>query len=239
MSRKFVGVAVLALMMMLPAAAMAARPCPVPENPSIGVMGHAELGFKPDQAVLFIEVISQEPGAKQAAQVNAELSAEVLAALKKIKSPADKLETSGYSLGAVKEYDRVRGVNILKGYRASHTLKFTSADLDSMGAVIDTAVAAGARGIDGPNWGLADPGKARIKAKQAALLDAKAQAEALAETAGMKLGVLLRADAAPGSGGMMPMRAAVAERSAGSSLEPGSMMVSAEVRCVYSLVPQK
>ena len=239
MSKKYMGVAVLALMMMLPAAALAARPGPPVGDPSIGVMGHAELGFKPDQAVLYIEVISQESGAKQAAQTNAELSGEVLAALKKIKSSADKLESAGYSLGAVKEYDRVRSVNILKGYRAVHTLKFTSSDLDSMGAVIDTAVAAGARGITGPRWGLADPATARIKAKQAALLDAKAQAAALADTAGMKLGVLLRADAAPGSGGMAPMRAAVAERSAGTKLEPGSVVVNADVRCVYSLVPQK
>lgn len=237
MSRKLVGFIVAFCLMLLPAAAMAARPCESPVGASVTVMGQVELSFKADQAVLYIGVVSQEPTAKEAAKVNVEISDAVLTAVNKIKSSVDKLETAGYSLSAVKQYDRTTSINVLKGYRAVHTLKFTSANLKAMGEVIDAAVSAGAKDINGPNWGLYDPAAARNKALKAAVKDARIQAEALAVTAGLKLGALLRANSAPHAGsGPAPMRAAALEaNSGGTKLEPGSVVVGANVLCTYSL----
>lgn len=241
MSRKFAGIVVMIMLALAPAAAMAERPCPSGFGPTISVMGTAQLSFPADQAVLYIGVISQASKASEAARDNAKLSAEVLAALKKvIKQDADKLESAGYDLSPVREYDRVKSVSILKGYKASHTLRYVTADLEDVGAVIDAAVNAGATEIRGPNWQLADPAAAGIKAQQAALNDAKAQASALAATAGMKLGPLMRANSSPREGGVAPMRMAAAKAdSSGTSLESGSVTVDAKVLCTYSLMPKK
>lgn len=211
------------------------------ERPAVTVAGHAVVQKTADQAVLDVGMVVEAPTAEAAARRNAELTAAVKAALTAGLGAGDRLETSGYDISAQTQWDDQNKVNRLLGYRASHTMRLTTGDPDRLGALLDTAVKAGANDIRGPNWQLADPAAARAQAQAQAVADAQAQAQVLAKAAGLGLGQLRWANAAGVEAGPRPMRAAMAapREAASTSLAPGRVTVEANVICTFALIPAR
>ncbi len=74
------------------------------------------------------------------------------------------------------------------GYRASNTVRVRLADMARLGELMRRALDGGANRIDGVGFGLRDPEAAESAMRVAAVKDARAQAERLAEAAGVTLG---------------------------------------------------
>ncbi len=159
-------------------------------NENMAVSGNAELSVSPDQAEVYINVVSEALTAGEAQTANKEISNKVIAALKNLGIDEKNIETSNYYLSKKQEWEYKEQKYTEKGYILTHTLKVTTTDVQNVGKFVDAAVGAGANGIDRINFGLTKAtekdvrAQALVKATQAA----KEKAQSLAETAGVKLG---------------------------------------------------
>jgi hypothetical protein len=111
----------------------------------------------------------------------------VLAAVKK-DGVADKdISTVNLSLSPNYDYSSGKSVPALTGYTYSNTIKVTVRDLTTVAAVVDDSTAAGATTVQGISFRLDDTKAAEAQARQLAMTDAKARADALAQAAGVSI----------------------------------------------------
>lgn len=157
----------------------------------IRVFGEAEFAASPDHAHLVLGVETQEEKAEEAVSENARLMHEVIAALEKMGLKDDQMETGAYQLRSIRETpqpDRSQTDEYKITYRASNTINITlKDDLKNTGAVIDTAVQAGANQVHSLRFELYDSEKLNLQALQAATEQAGAKAKSIAEGAGISI----------------------------------------------------
>jgi uncharacterized protein YggE len=169
------------------ATAIHAQPRPErPMPPSITVNGDATIAAEPDQARIEIGVTTQARTAPEAARENAERLARVLAEVKKVLSKGDEVKTSSYALTPQYRYPQ-GGKPEIVGYTASNIVRVTTARLDDVGKLIDTAMQAGANTINRLQFTLKDEDAARLAALRQASAKALAKAEAIAASLGLKV----------------------------------------------------
>jgi uncharacterized protein YggE len=208
---------------------------------SIRVTGSGEARARPDQAVADFAVETSAATAQAAAAANAQLMERVIAALVRANVPRDRIETTGYNV--FPEYDQrpnETGEPRVRGYRVMNTVQVTMQDVARVGAVIDAALAAGANRVNGVRFGLRDPQAFRQRAIDDAVRRARSDAEALASSLGLTLGMVREAYTADVG---MPHPPVVYERlqmadmaaSAPTPINPGEQTVRATVVVVYSI----
>ncbi len=208
--------------------------------PAISVSGDATLQFKPDTVALGIAVVTRAPTAEEAATENAAAMNRVSDALKQSLGDKGELRTVGYRVRAVYEYDRQSKRNRFVAFEATNRLAVRSSDIKGVGSLLDAAIKAGANNIDGPNWSLAKPDQAIRQAQVEAFKNANAQAEALAQAAGLQLGKVLSIQTGQSRQPRQPMlnyKTAAAPES--TPVEAGNITISATVRCKFALGPAK
>ena len=122
-----------------------------------------------------------------------------------------------------------------------NTVYVTVRALDKLGALLDTVVKAGANNINSIQFDVADKTAALKEARDAAVQDAKTQAQELAAAAGVRLGEITSIsfyDSAPspvmdtygkgGGGGMVEAAASV-------PIQPGQMTLTVTVSMTYEI----
>jgi uncharacterized protein YggE len=141
------------------------------------------------------------------------------------------------------EYSHQKGQpRTLRGYRVNQTVSVTVEDLSKASAIVTAALAAGGAGVslDGLQLQVGDPDSKLDPARNDALDQAKAKAEAYAEHAGGELGDIVRISEVtdqPYSSDLSYSRAAADGVSAAIPvpLEPGQQDLAANVVVVYEL----
>jgi len=128
------------------------------------------------------------------------------------------------------------------GYVAGNRVQVRLAEMGRLGELLRRALDSGANRIEGVSFGLRDPGAAQAAVQVAAVKDARAQAERLAEAAGVRLGAALSIESPPRSESRPPMpapfaRAAAPRGRAPVPVEAGSIETSAEVEAVFAIRP--
>lgn len=168
-----------------------------PYMQGLSVTGNAEVMVEPDQATLYIDIVTENETAQNAKDVNSQLTGRVIAALAQAGIPRDKIETASYHLAKKTEWDSEKGKNVETGYTLTNTLRVTVDDLkdattnvDSVGRLIDAAVNAGANGINQVNYGLAKSTEKKLRDQLLlnATDDARKKAQAVARSLGLTLG---------------------------------------------------
>jgi uncharacterized protein YggE len=157
-----------------------------PRPPSISVNGEATIAADPDQAQIDIGVTTQARTAPDASRENAEHLARVLAEVKKLLGKGDEVKTSGYALNPQYRYPQ-GGKPEIVGYTANNIVRIKTAKLDEVGKMIDAAMQAGANNINRLAFTLKDEEGARLDALKQASAKAKAKAEAIAASLGLKV----------------------------------------------------
>ena len=174
---------------MLSCSALVAQTAAVP---SVQANGSATLMAKPDQATLDVGVVTNGTTAQDAAQQNATLSNAVQAAIGKVLGASGTMQTVNYSV--YPRYSNVPGQpSTIIGYTASNTVRVTTADLNSIGPLIDTANAAGANSVGNLSFGLQNPEPYTQQALTQATKVASGHATAIAAGLGGKLGAVISA----------------------------------------------
>lgn len=192
----------------------------------LAVTGEGRVDVAPDTVVITLGATARAPQATVAfQQVTATLN-QVVRALQSAGVPREQIQTSQVSLQPTFENGRQTG------FEATATVRVTLRDLSAAGRVIDIAVAAGANNVSGVSFELRDQAAYEAAALQAAVQDAQRQATVLARALGVALGPVVRAEAEPTSGPILPTfaRAGAAEA---ISILPGTLTVTRRVRAEY------
>ena len=161
---------------------------------SISVQGQGTVSAKPDLVTLSLGVQTTGETAKEALALNSEQMTGVVHAILAAGIAEDDIQTSGINLYPV--YDNQQriepgGTREVLGYRATNAVTVTVHDISMAGAVLDTAVTAGANVASGIQFGLSDTGTIITDALIAAVKDAQSKAQTIADTLGVQLGAAL------------------------------------------------
>jgi uncharacterized protein YggE len=200
------------------------------EDRFITVSGLGTASVTPDQAVIRLGVVTDAPTATQALEENGELVQEVISATQGLDIPEEQIQTEFLRLEPVREQETTPETQPLPpgpvepgeitGYRASNIVAVTVNDLDILGDLIDTAVAAGANTIQGIRFDVSDSETLASDARLEAVQNAQQKAEELADAAGATLGDVIairdlsgdavplgiQADAVQAEGGSFPVQ---------------------------------
>lgn len=217
------------------AAALAAATLPGPaasadaEPGGITVQGTASVASVPDRAELSFGVESQAETARAALAANAAEMRRVIAALK--ATGATDVKTQSVSLSP-----RYTERNAVQGYVAQNSVSATIKELAKAGAVIDAAVNAGANQVYGPSLSTGDQSELYRQALKAAVVNARASAQALAAAANVSLGrvtTVIESGTGPSPLPFAAMDKAGAVES--TPIEAGTQQISATVTVTFSV----
>jgi uncharacterized protein YggE len=198
----------------------------------VTVVGRGEVMGRPDTASVRIGVTTEAISASAALEQN---SAEVQAVLEQLKQLAiaeEDIQTSTFSIHPSRDDNREQ----ITGYRVSNTVTVTIRDLSQAGQLLDQVVQAGANQIGGISFSVADPQALLAQARAEAVRDARAQAEQLAQAAGVALGEVLAITENVGSQPPMPPLGRTIETAGGATpIEPGEQQFTAVVQVTFAL----
>jgi uncharacterized protein YggE len=194
---------------------------------TITVTGNGSVTVVPDRAGFDFTVDTRSATAKAALAQNAAQAAAVAAAIKNAGIDAADIQTSQVSLSP---QTNQAGTDIV-GYAASTTVSVTST-IAKAGSLVDAAVAAGADGVSGPNLSLSDQEAQYRAALKAAVANAHAKAQTLADAGGLALG---GAQSIVEGAGQSPIVFAqkAAPAADGVAIEPGTQTIDATVTVTY------
>ena len=156
----------------------------------ISVTGQSELSVQPDEAELYIRIKTEATTAKAAKDENTVITNNVMQALLKDGFKKEDIESYQFSIYPKQRWDEEEETYETYGYECEHTLKATTKDTEKAGDYIDTAVNAGANGIDRVEFTLSNEYEKDVKGQTMILAsnDAKEKAEALTTNLGVSLG---------------------------------------------------
>lgn len=200
------------------------------------VTGTGSVAVPADRARVVFAVETQSENAAGASTENATRMTAVVSAVRGTGIPGLSLETFGYALSPV--YDRPstpdRGP-VITGYRATNHMTATVGDVQAVGRLIDAAIGAGANRIESLAFEASDTEEARAEALRMAVRRASAEAAAIADALGVRLGAPLEVRGGANIPGPRPVMAARVEMAADTPVEAGSQQVMANVTIRYRL----
>jgi uncharacterized protein YggE len=181
----------LSLFLILAAPAALADEAPVQRL--LTVSGSGEVKAAPDRADLSTGVVTRERSAAAALAGNARAMNAVFDTLKRAGVPEKDIQTSNFQVSPQYSAEKpgTGAPPRIVGYEVSNTVTVTVEGLDRLGSTIDALVAAGSNQIDGPTFSIADPKPLLAKAREEAVNDAVARAQAYARAAGVTLGPIV------------------------------------------------
>jgi len=155
--------------------------------------GEATVSVKPDQAVIDIGVLTDEPTASAAAAQNARQSDALFVQLRKLIAANDRIKSASYSVAPHYKYPKPGAPATIASYTATNVVEVTVDDSARVGKIIDAALESGANTIRSVDFRLKDPRATRSQALREASSNAKASAEAIAAGLGVHIVRLLSA----------------------------------------------
>ena len=193
----------------------------------ITVLGTGSTNVTPDRASFAFGTVSQAATANAALTASSQSVARVIAALKKAGVAQGDIQTADVSLSPRMNNN---GDEIV-GYTASNTVTATVRKIGAAGDVVDAAVGAGANQVSGPNLLASDQDAAYRNSLKAAVADARAKAETLANASSATLGKIT---AIVEGGGAVPMPVAAGAKDSSVPIEPGTQRIEASVSVTFA-----
>lgn len=173
------------LVLLWMAAALALGSSAALAETKITVAGTGETRISADTAVITLGVSARNQDVLEAQRQVNEAIAAIRAALTACGVAEEDINTDYMSIYAI--YDYEEDVEKVRAYNASTTLAVKVTDMDLAGRVIDEAFGAGANTLNGISFSASETDGARNESLKAAVADARAKAEVLAEAAGLKI----------------------------------------------------
>jgi uncharacterized protein len=182
---------------------------------TIYVSGIGTVKLEPDIAQINIGVRSQSADAGDALEQNNTSAQAVIKVLTDMGVERKDIQTRNFNIYAQQDVrpfiieetmDEETSIEVEKNgqiYVVENTVFVILRDLDTLGDILAAVVDQGANTIYGISFDIEDREAAADEARKLAIQDAQAQAEAIAEAAGVKLGVIQSINI-ESSGGIMP-----------------------------------
>lgn len=202
----------------------------------ITVSGEGQVEAAPDMATITLGVTNEAREAKAAMEATSDAVARVLERLSSLGIAPRDLQTRELSLSPVWSDRGAAGEERrrITGFVASNTVLVRVRDLTALGGILDAVISDGANDFNGLRFGIQEPDPLMDAARRRAVADAMAQAELLAEAAGVELGPVMSISA-HGGGRPAPMAEAMRSSAAGVPVAAGEVTVSANVSMVFAI----
>ena len=169
-------------------------------TPIVAVSGAASKSIPADHATVYISIETHASTAEQAGRENARVQQAVVAALRGAGGDSVDLSGAGYIVRPDNRSEFSAQPATPTGYVANNTVHIEVRRLDRIGALIDTALAAGANRVSGINFTSSAEREARRSVLAEAVANARSDAEAMATAAGGSLGRLIELNTQQGEG---------------------------------------
>jgi len=156
----------------------------------LNASGIGEVLVTPDIARIYIGVYSEGKKASDALNENSQKTEAVMEVIREQGVSEDDIQTSGINVYPRTDYD-MNGSVTGTTFVVNNSLHVTVRDLSKLSDLLDAVVKSGANNINGIQFDLADRSGAVAEAQKLAVANARTQAEALAEAAGVELGKIL------------------------------------------------
>jgi len=156
----------------------------------ITVSGEGKVSVVPDLATLSLGVEAQDTTVTAAQAQAAAAMDMIMAALIDNGIAEEDIQTQYFSISDVTRWDDETWEEETVGYKVSNTVSVKIRDMESIGSVIDAVIEAGGdlTRVNGISFSVENPSMYYDEAREEAMADAKASAEALAELGGVRLG---------------------------------------------------
>lgn len=245
-------VAALALATAQPGQAQDDAQEPATQERTITVGGEGAVMAAPDQATIRLGVTNEAPTATEALETNRGLVQDVISATLALEIPEDQVQTQVLQLLPIREETpqplpaedgaepatstAQAAQQEITGYRARTIVAITVDDVDTIGTVIDEAVAAGANTIEGVRFDISDREAILEQARQQAMENARTAAETLVAAEGAELGQVITIRAfGGGPTSVVAFEEAAAVGGAGFPVQPGQQTVTINVEVTWAL----
>ena len=217
-------------------------PVPVPGLPrSITVVGVGKANGTPDVANVTVGVETAGNSVQQAVTDNNTQMTALIAALRELDIADEDIMTSNYSVYTERQPGPMPADTAITGtvgavtYRVSNQVQVTVRDVTKLSGVLDAVVAAGANSIYGVNFSVGDTSQLEGDARTAAMADAKARAESLANLAGVTLGEVVSVSELVGGPGPVAYSARAEAAGGGAPIQPGTLEMNLSVQVTYAI----
>lgn len=240
---RLISLAILAAVWATPALSQIASPQPVvlAKETLVLVTGEGTVSADPARMEISIGVATTSSTAAEALDANNAKMAPVIEALRREGIDPSDIRTSGLSVDAQYADRRASQEDRIIGFRAENTIQVSTSNLDRAGDLVSLLFDAGANTISGPEFFVAEEDEERLArlAEIAALQEARAQAETVAETLGLKVSrALVVSDRRVHFSESSVSRVTITgSRIMPTPLEPGKIDVDASYSVVYALIP--
>lgn len=212
------------------------------QSVGLWVNGEGKVTAVPDIAILTLGVEVQKTAVADAQQ-QAATSMDAVMKVLKGKGIADKdIQTQGYSISPVWQYNNKDGSQTLIGYKVDNTIVAKIRNLNNVGSIIDAV--AGAAGndirINDISFSIDDPTPIINQARDKALADAMAKAKQIATDTNVTLGkTIYISESSPAT----PIRTTNSFAASGSMAAPavptqisaGSLDITVDVQMVFNI----
>ncbi|HXF84810.1 MAG TPA: SIMPL domain-containing protein [Anaerolineales bacterium] len=209
----------------------------LPPVRTLSVTGSGEAYLVPDIAYIYVGVHTEAPNASEAVKENNAQTEKVIQALRDFGIDAKDIRTTNFSIWPIERYDPSTGLpSGEKTYSVDNTVYVTVRDLEKLGELLDTVIAAGANTVNSIQFDVANKDEALRQARAEAVKDAEARAQELAEAAGVQLGEIqnisfLDAQPIPLFGG----KGGGAAEAASVPIQPGQLTFTVTVTITYEI----
>ncbi|MCM1321942.1 MAG: SIMPL domain-containing protein [Bacteroides sp.] len=202
---------------------------------TVTAAGSGSVSVLPDVAVIKLSVITRNVSVKEASAENTRLMTQVQQAIQAAGIAPESFSTSNYRIYQENAYSSAK--NTSEPYRVSNMLTIILKDIAKTGAVIDTAIAAGANELSSLDFSVLDAQSAAQEARILAVKQAEENARQLAENAGAKLGRIVTISEENYTQPLYQsnVRLMATDTGAGTPVSAGKSDITVSVRCIYEL----
>lgn len=186
MMRRALVVAGMAVASVAVAGAQSTAPAP----PTVVVRGEGEVRAAPDVAFVTIGAEFRAATPKEAQGLSAKAMTAVQQRLTAAGVPKDAIRTLTYDLQA--QFEFTSGKQVPRGYQARNVIEVRLDDIQTVGEILELAVAAGGTSVQGVRFDLKQRAALEREALTRAVADARARADAAAKGAGATVVAVLR-----------------------------------------------
>jgi uncharacterized protein len=202
---------------------------------TITVSGTGEITLSPDIAYIDIGVQSQDANATDAMSDNNTKAQAIVDAIKEAGVAEKDIQTTNFSITPQEQYDtdgKMTGII----YVVDNTVYVTVRDLTKLGNLLDASVRAGANNINSISFDLADKTDALSQARQAAVKNARQQADELVAATGVTLGDVQTITYYDNTSPVTIQYSRVDKVSSNSvPIQTGSLQISTTVTIIYQI----
>lgn len=207
---------------------------------TIAVDGASTIKTAPNKAAVNISIQNSSKDAAAASQENAIIMSRIQSAVLGLAITGDKIETVNYRLYPL--YDTDSGERKIAGYSVTNEVRVTVDDVQKVGKIIDTAIAAGANRVDSVEFGLKNSQIYKDRALSEAVADARHKADVIAAALGKNIVNVVSISASNTyvtnrqlNNAQFMKRAAAADTAAASPISAGEVSVKASVSVVFEM----